>query len=218
MSQISVDRAILSPEAHQANQKNEPAANVLIGREADILQQVGARGVGAAIWQRSPRTGFQAWIDALPEEQLPELNAIVAIDLVEQAVQAACESYGVPSGAERDMLASDVAALAYMFGKVMDVQGVKVRLDVEADVMCPRFHQDNVTARLLCTYRGPATQYVSEAELENSARIGQMTTGSVGLFRGKRWPSADGCGLLHRSPHVTDWAGTRLLLVIDPAE
>jgi hypothetical protein len=54
----------------------------------------------------------------------------------------------------RDVLASDIGALAVMMARILDVDHVRLRLDVADEVMCPKFHIDRVPARLLCTYRG----------------------------------------------------------------
>lgn len=202
---------------------NEPfsrqrsAQNVLIGREAEILADIAAPGVGAAIWQRSPDPSFQKWIDGLPVEQLPRLRVTVPVPRTEQTIQTACDMAKVPPGPERDMLAGDVAALALIYSQVLNTDYVQIRLDVSSGVMCPQFHLDNVLARLLCTYRGPGTQYVLEFHRENPDRITTMNTGAVALFRGSRWVANERSSLLHRSPPAQQESGPRLLLVVDAA-
>jgi len=194
------------------------AQDVLLGRTPDILDDIHLPSVAASIWTRTPDSGFQAWIDALPVDQLPELKSVVPVHLAEAAVLAACEASGTPAGPEQDMLAGDVGALALMTAKVLKVEHVRVRLDVSDEVMCPKFHMDNVVARLLCSYRGPGTDYVPQGAEAISGRIRQVPTGSVALFRGRRWPDDDRTGLLHRSPAVPQEIGARLLLVIDPVD
>ena len=218
LSKLVLKRAPAAASQVQPSRNNHSAEAVLIGREAEALQQVTNSGVAAAIWQRKPIASFQDWVDGLPPEHLPELRTIVPLDRVESVVQAACDAKKLPAGPERNSLASDVAALAFIFGKIMDVHNVHLRFDVDDEVMCPKFHIDNVAARLLCTYRGPGTQYVAKANLDDSKQIGQLTTGSVGLFRGKKWSSLESCTLLHRSPQIAPGSLTRLLLVIDVAD
>lgn len=192
------------------------ARNVIIGRDADILADIGRAGVAAAIWTRTPERRFQDWLDGLSVDQLPELRTTVPVHLVEAAVMTACEYSRVPACPERDMLASDTAALALMLAKITDVRMVRVRFDVSEEVMCPKFHVDNVVARLLCTYRGSGTEYVPSDVVGDRKRIGTVPCGSVGLFRGRQWPGGEETGLLHRSPASGALAGARLLLVIDP--
>ncbi|MHA7777341.1 DUF1826 domain-containing protein [Roseibium sp. M-1] len=194
------------------------AQDVLIGRDDDILLLIEAPGVAAAIWQRTPDPEFQSWIDALPANRLPEMRTTLPVALAGEAALAACRIAGMPEERWLNMLASDVGALAAIFGRIMKAEYVQIRFDVSDDAMCPKFHLDNVPARLLCTYRGDGTQYVPEVHQTNPARVRNMRTGAVGLFKGGKWPSEERCGLLHRSPAVHPHTGARLLLVIDVAD
>ncbi|MCY6379939.1 DUF1826 domain-containing protein [Hoeflea prorocentri] len=214
---------LLSGHNHGHTISNRPVArqqtaqDVVIGRQAEILADITAPGVGAAIWQRNPHTSFQTWIDALAVEQLPNLRVTVPVELAEEAVRTACKIAKTPPGPEQKMLAGDVGALALIYGDVMKTDYVQIRLDVSDGAMCPKFHLDNVPARLLCTYRGPGTEYVPEIHRQEPERIRTMNTGSVGLFRGATWASGERSSLLHRSPGAQAASGPRLLLVIDAA-
>lgn len=192
------------------------AADVLIGREPDILADIALPGVAATLWNRPVLAEFQSWIDAVPIDQLPDLRTVVPVHLAEAAVLTACEKMALPQGPQLDRLASDVGALALMVAKVLKARQLRIRLETTTEIMCPKFHVDHVSARLLCSYRGPGTEYVTETNLDKPERYRRMTPGSVGLFRGTLWSSAEPCRLLHRSPDVP--AGdARLLLVIEPA-
>lgn len=190
--------------------------DVLMGRDPDILEDIGLPGVAATIWARTCDQDFQDWIDRLPMENLPDLRTTVPVHLAEAAAIAACDQAEMPPCAERDMLTGDIGALALMLAKVLNVRQVKVRLDVSDEVMCPKFHVDNVPARLLCTYRGAGTEYVPQEQQSDRGRIRQVSRGAVALFRGGAWPGTERTGLLHRSPDPAAGTGPRLLLVIDP--
>ncbi|TYC51743.1 DUF1826 domain-containing protein [Rhodobacterales bacterium] len=194
------------------------ARDVLVGRTPDILDDIGLPGVAAVIWKRDPVNAFRTWLAGLADEHLPVLRTVVPVHLVEAAVITACENYRTPLCVERDMLASDAAARALMFAKVLDIRLVRVRLDVSSEIMCPKFHVDNVAARLLCAYRGGGSEYVSDCAPDDEKRIRALPGGSVGLFRGRTWPGEEATGLLHRSPAMVSGSPARLLLVIDPAE
>ena len=56
------------------------------------------------------------------------------------------------------MLAGDVAALAFIMAEVMRSPLLHLRLEAVSTDACRRFHIDNMTARMLCTYRGAGTQ------------------------------------------------------------
>jgi len=192
------------------------AQDVLMGRDPDILGDIASPGVAAAIWTRSCDKEFEAWVDSLPMENLPELRTVVPVHLAEAAAIAACEEAKIKPGPRMDMLTGDMGALALMLAKSLGVDHVKIRLDVTDEVMCPKFHVDNVPARLLCTYRGAGTEYVPAGLEADPTSIRQVGRGAAALFRGGAWPGDERTGLLHRSPDPEAGTGARLLLVIDP--
>lgn len=204
------DRPRMSPS------RQSVARDVLRGGQSDILPDVHSSGVAASIWERKVTPDFLRWIESLPEEHLPSLRCVVPIKNAEAAVQSACVQVGLSDHPEAAVLASDVAALALLTGKILDVSHVRLRLEPSEGVQCPKFHLDHVEARLLCTYRGAGTEYVSEKFLDDPARIRQLATGHVGLFRGDLWHGTERSALLHRSPEIGQGEGVRLLLVIDP--
>jgi hypothetical protein len=192
------------------------AQDVMTGCEPETLHSIGQPGIAATIWDRQLDLVLLDWVSALSSDQLPEVCEEVAIDEVRELVHGDCEEKKIPACAGREAFLDDVAQMAKLFGQVMKVERVKIRLDVADEVMCPRFHLDNVAARLLCTYRGQGTLYVVDALREQPDCYNQVALGSVGLFRGKQWPSDEQCMLVHRSPKVPAGTGPRLLLVFDP--
>ncbi len=145
---------------------------------------------------------------------LPPLRSLMDVGAAEHCVQAACDLAGTPRGSMRDMLASDIAALAFIMAEVMQTPLLHVRLSVITTAACRRFHIDHVTARMLCTYRGAGTWFAQPGQ--DTAAL-EMPTGSAAILRGTLWPGAEAAGLLHRSPPLAGTGQARLLLAIDPA-
>lgn len=195
-----------------------PATGIATADDPAILAAIAEPDVALALWDRRPSPAFAAWIDALPVERLPRLSALVAFGQVAEAVTAACDRAGLPATRERRQLAEDAGALGLMAASALGAAMLRVRLEVTTETTCPRFHVDQVRARLVCTYRGRGTQVTADGPGADPARIRELCRGAVGLFRGARWPGAGLPGLLHRSPPAGGAAGPRLLLVIDPAE
>ncbi|MES0882515.1 DUF1826 domain-containing protein [Roseibium sp. SCP14] len=205
-------------EQTTSRQADYKAQDVLLAAEPDILEDIGLQGVAAAIWQRRPKSSFQTWLDSLPARELPTMRVVTPPEHVQTLVTGACEQAKMPDCEERNMLIEDIAALALMVGNVLASSSLRIRLDLAAETMCPKFHLDAVPARLLCTYRGTGTEYCLEGQTSDSRRIRKVRTGSAALFRGANWPSKERTALLHRSPAVRDNDVTRLLLVIDPVD
>lgn len=170
----------------------------------------------AAIWQRNPLPSFQTWIDNLPPEDLPRARVILRPELVRQAMTDLVDTVGLQDCDERTMLIDDVAALAHIFAGVMDAPYLRLRLDRITTNACRKFHIDAVTARLICTYRGSATQYGAGKMGDEPSEIASVQTGSPMILRGTLWPASVEPGLLHRSPPIEGTGETRLVLVLDP--
>ena len=170
----------------------------------------------AVIWRRDPLPSFQSWIDGLEPEQLPTVRSILRAENVCQAVFQICEATGTPACTERDRLIGDTAALADIFAGLMGVPYLRLRFDVVTDNACRKFHIDAVTARLVCTYRGPGTQYGISTERADPQRVFTVPTGAPILLRGTLWPARPPSGLRHRSPPIEGTGETRLVLVLDP--
>lgn len=101
--------------------------------------------------------------------------------------------------------------------------------------MCPRFHVDHVGIRLLCTYRGPATEWLEDACADrsklgpappdvsdensgvvlNPAGIHRAAPYAIVLLKGSRWQGNEGRGIIHRSPIVPSNTVPRVLLSLD---
>jgi len=193
------------------------AVGVGVADTPEGLGVIAKPGVAAAIWRRQPAPAFQAWLDALDPENLPRGRVTLPPSAVHKAVGILCDSAGTPRCRERERLAEDIAALAGLFAGVMNASTLRLRLDVVATTPCPRFHIDAVTARLVCTYRGPGTEYGISPDGNEPSRVFRMPTAAPILFRGRLWPEGPPSGLLHRSPPLEGTGTTRLVLVLDPA-
>lgn len=141
----------------------------------------------------------------------------------------------LPSGDGRDALAADIALQAEILGELLDAASIGFRLEVVGKAMCPRLHVDRVGIRLLCTYRGPGTEWVEEAAVgrrflgaasggqpdETSGlllpghRIETIPPFSVALLKGSLWQGNGGRGIVHRSPAVAADEAPRVLLAMD---
>ena len=185
---------------------------------ADDLDVIAKPGVAAALWQRRVDPGWQAWINGLAPETLPQLRVILRPEMVRDAARAACAAAGLGESAARDWLIEDIAALANCFAGLMRARFLRLRLDVIETDACRRFHIDAVPARLICTYRGTGTQYGISVDGDEPRRVFNTPTGAPMVLRGTLWPGDPPSGLLHRSPPIEGSGETRLLLVLDPVD
>jgi hypothetical protein len=122
-----------------------------------------------------------------------------------------------------------------ILGELLDARSIGLRLEVVGQAMCPRLHVDRVGIRLLCTYRGPGTEWVDDVAVDRG-RLGARARGlpdensgllgpgsrieiippfAVALLKGSLWQGNGGRGVIHRSPAVTPGETPRILLAMD---
>lgn len=193
-----------------------PATAMNSGHDPRILGTIALPGVAVALWHPAPDPDQQAWLDALPADRLPRLRQAMRPQDAPAALRAACDAASLPDSAQRRALIGHIAALTELAARHLDALMVTLRVEVTEGQSCPKWHLDAVRARLLCTLRGAGTQFGPATGPAQVDRHQQMPTGSVALFRGRRW-KAQPAGILHRSPPAI--AGqTRLLVVVDPVD
>jgi len=197
-------------------------------------------GAGAVL-----RPGVNLWIwrrerVALLEETAARVAAAgpfsvrAPVGLAERAdrVEALLEERGVAPSAGRVLLARDMAALAFLLGRLGRVEAVRVRIDAGRGEPCPLFHVDAMRLRLLCTYTGAGTQWLPDEAVErtqlglqgrpvteanaaiarDAGAVQQLRAGWAAILKGARF-GGGAAGLVHRSPPAG--GSPRLLLCVD---
>ncbi|WP_434287510.1 DUF1826 domain-containing protein [Celeribacter sp. SCSIO 80788] len=205
------------PSAERA--AGDTTVGILQGSRSTVLAQIGQRGVGATIWQRRLPQALSGWLGELSVDRLPSLREKVRVGEIAGCLRAACAEAGTPDDPMRDVLIEDITRLGGLFSDMMGAPRLRLRLDAIQGDACTRFHVDTLRARMLCTYRGPGTQFALGAPgSDPEVPVTDAGTGSVVLMRGKLWPGHEMPGVLHRSPPISGTGQTRLVLVFDPVE
>lgn len=133
--------------------------------------------------------------------------------------------------AQAQALVDDVMALARLMTSLLAVESLRIKLRLLEETMCPRFHCDNVTVRLVTSWRGPGSEWLPEHALDrrglgapspdkpaivvDSTAIERLGTGDVALIKGSDWHGEGRGGLVHRSPDLAP-GQRRLMMSIDP--
>lgn len=145
-----------------------------------------------------------------------EIEPILAQAPYELRVEGppACLSAKLPSLAPT--MRDDIGTLAQRFAALMEVDEVRVRLEVITSNACKKVHTDYTDVRLICTYAGQGTEYVPHGTDDHGGEccLKQVPTGWVGLFKGRTF-HPDHAPAWHRSPPIAGTGERRLLLVID---
>lgn len=205
-----------------------PLSCAAIGDDPLVLTQIFEPDVQLAQWQRPSNSAIADWL----ETSLGNLGSGSRQYISPGALPDLSQ---FPPGPGRDALAQDLQLLAEMLGELLDAKQIGIRLEVVRNAMCPRLHVDNVGMRLLCTYRGPGTEWVEEHSVDRrflghrSGGLPDATSGllapnhqiesippfAVGLLKGALWQGNSGRGMVHRSPMVEN--PPRVLVALDAA-
>lgn len=172
------------------------------------------QGVAIAIWERQP----PLCLSELKLDGIINIRFTAEISGLAAMLNGALDDAGHQRGAARDILHSDVLALANRFAWIMQSECVEIRLEHVTTNACRKFHTDYVTARLITTYIGQGTQWLDDDQAADCScgdphNIQQMRTGDVALFKGRLWST---CAAIHRSPPIEGTGEERLVLVINP--
>lgn len=186
------------------------AAPWIAGCRAAALDRIIEAGVELAVWHR-PRPATLDWLEASDWDRIEDLDFEAEVAGLETEVAEGLAEAGYPPGDRGSALGSEIVALGNRLSRAMDCTSVRLRLEVVDTDACRRFHSDLVTARLLTTLVGPATQWM---EVQPPERIRQLGRGDVAIFKGRLW--VDDPSILHRSPPIEGTGDVRLLLAIDP--
>ncbi len=124
----------------------------------------------------------------------------------------------------------DMEKLLLLFQKVSIATSFRLLLATIQDNMCTKFHSDINDLRMLCTYSGQGTLWLTEDNINlaaldpkrinesiaiDTARIQQVKTGAVAILKGAVYPKQGTKAVLHRSPMISESSEKRLLLRID---
>lgn len=132
-------------------------------------------------------------------------------------------------------LQADIALLLELHADLLGSPAMGLRFEVVKRATCPRFHVDRVGIRLLCTYRGPATEWLDDVGADRSrlgggagrlsdeasglirdrTRVGRAKPFDLVLLKGCAWPGNEQLGAIHRSPAVPIEVTPRVLVAID---
>ncbi len=183
----------------------------------DVLQDIRSPGCNLAIWKRSVPLGCEQVRDEMDRD----IRFSAPLAELAQLLRAELSNAQVPASDKTEALIGDVAMLARLYCSAMDISAVELRLEIVTTDSCRKFHADYVNARLITTYAGTGTQWLSNDDAERVRQglepgtINTLSAGDVGLFKGKL---ATETPAIHRSPPISGTGEKRLLLVLNPPE
>jgi len=199
-------------------------ANASIGNKESTLAEIHLANKNISIYERE--------ISALQPEIKQVLNQSVDFSISGdvQKIETALKTYFSTHFSDCLTLLEDIRKLLDLFNNVTKASSYRLLLATVNTNMCRRFHTDINDLRMLCTYRGQGTLWLTEDNINRSAldsskdneyivinenKIQQVSTGSVALLKGAIYPKEGTRAIVHRSPTIEESGEKRLLLRID---
>ncbi len=209
----------MSALARVADALFPPIPHVAMGPAPDALAAAADPGINLAVWQRRLPPALAAATARLLHAADGEIRLNVAADQAAVALAGALVAAGWPPV---PALVADVAELARMAATHMQTGAVDLRLEIITGDACRKFHADYVRLRLITSYAGPGSQWLSNTDAAALAEgvalerleLRQLLAGEVALFKGKLLTDSP---IIHRSPPIAGTGQRRLVLVINPA-
>ena len=199
-----------------------------IGNQPDVLQQILNPGVNLSLWQRPVHEEISRELSSLEAADLPDLRCPTSLDSFDDDV---CELLLQQELDPSDFSCwrIDLRRVAGYYFEIISNRDVILRLVTTDSDDCRRFHTDRTHLRLLCTYRGPGTEWLSEEQVDRQAQGSGATNDDiirfgepsgfapfwVGILKGTAYPGNAGRGLVHRSPPISGSGQTRVLFCLD---
>ena len=132
-----------------------------VAEMAELSPALLERGVDAAIWARATPCGVHRWLDQVSTDAWPRGRFVLSPSDVAACVADLFSKTGAQTSPALAWLSEDVQRLAHFIRDFTGMPKVRLRLEPVFDNACAKFHIDNVTLRLICTYFGPGTEISS---------------------------------------------------------
>ena len=196
-----------------------------IGATPNILKNIHQTDVNIAIYERDI-TSLSDEVNSLVEQNI-EFRASGDITTILNAISTGINPNEYPQ------VVLDIQNLLHLYKEVTNSTSFRLLLATINNNMCRKFHTDVNDLRMLCTYTGPGTLWLTEDNINQKAldarddnesivldesQIQQAKTGAVVILKGAIYPQEGTRAIVHRSPTIEESGEKRLLLRLDTNE
>ncbi len=197
-----------------------------IGDSSDILTQIVDPDVELSLWRRPIQHAVARELEILQASDLPDLRyATTPVSFGDDIAALMRRQRLDPQ--QFSHLRADLQRLMGCFWRVSAGRAMRFRLMTTDENDCKRFHLDRTNLRMICTYQGPGTEWLTEAQVDRDAQMRGAPNESiirygepsrfklfwVGILKGD--PANVGTGLVHRSPAIEGSGKIRVVFCLD---
>lgn len=218
------EKSILFYDTQKLNSNKETPKNFCATKTLTAINRILEKDKNILVYFWVPSTELQNMIERTSYRDLPHFTQKIAKeDFVSLASQV---KDVIPQ-----RIFDELGPVFKIFTDLLTTQFFTVELSKTTKRMCPLFHTDRVTLRLLCTLRGPGTEWLSNRSVHRSklghgdnrkivksgAIVYEVAPFQICILKGDSFPGNKGGGVVHRSPMVSQESEGRYFLRIDAA-
>jgi len=179
------------------------------------------------IWERPIDEDIDRYLSYLIEKEFKPINQSITIEDSEKVISDHLNAFGFHSEGKIKLI-QDIVKITYQFFEITSATRLQLILKKITDDACRKFHTDAYDLRLLCTYKGKATEWVEEANVNRSllksgsnetiikdlGKVKSIKPFEVAVLKGEPASRSYG-GIVHRSPPIENEGEKRILLRLD---
>lgn len=192
------------------------------------LDLINENGINLALWDRSPLE-ISDTLAEIEEKQFDHFQLVLDRGDDSTIVAAALDDQLNLQSPSATHFYCDLIDLTQRFFQISRANEIGFRLETISTDACSYFHVDLVTLRLVCTYRGPGSEWLLNKDVNRGglfkqsndlvqkipSRVRKLQPFQVGIMKGEKFPQNAGNGLVHRSPAIAGTNQSRLFLRMD---
>ncbi len=194
------------------------------------LSLIKKEDVNIVIYERELDEKINSYFNHLLNEGFRSLNVSLNINEFEKSFENHFKDLSIKHKVEHEFLKKDIERLLLQFSKVCNSNNLKVFFGIVDTNMCRRFHVDMYELRMLCTYEGQGTMWLTDDNINCEAlnnnqgnkeivlranEIKQLNTTDVAILKGALYPNSKAGGIVHRSPTIENLNQKRIVLRVD---
>jgi hypothetical protein len=193
------------------------------------LAEINQASYNIAVLQRKASPIIAQCFQALLEHEWDAINGTGTIAEFEKNLYLQMATFDKLLNIDSRALAADMVELAYSFTQIAPCLSYRWRFAKVKSNMCTRYHADLNDLRLLCTYYGPGTLWLTQDNINPKAlrrnlhdelvidpsQVRHVAPFDVAILKGALHPENTAGAVLHRSPTVEEHGTARLLFRLD---
>jgi hypothetical protein len=186
--------------------------------------------VNITIYERELPKSINSYLNHILNEGFRSFNVAQNISEFKNSFDNHFKELNIEFKEEHELLKNDIENLLFQFSEICNNSQLKVFYGIVDSDMCKRFHVDMYELRMLCSYQGQGTMWLSEDNINHEALnsfkenkeielnkefVNQLNETDVAIIKGALYPNSKVGGLVHRSPTIENLKQKRIILRVD---